>query len=43
VEELRQHHQRNSESEASLHIWCDETTTDRVRSAASYVRWLIAR
>ncbi|HET6177702.1 MAG TPA: acireductone synthase [Candidatus Sulfotelmatobacter sp.] len=43
VEELRQHHQRDAESEASLHIWCDETTTDRVRSAASYVRWLIAR
>jgi enolase-phosphatase E1 len=43
VNELRQHHKRDAQSEASLPTWCEETSTNRVHSAASYVRWLIAR
>ena len=43
VDELRQHHKRDAQSEANLHAWCEESNTDRVHSAASYVRWLIAR
>lgn len=43
VDKLRQHHRRDAQSEASLPTWCEESSTDRVHSAASYVRWLIAR
>jgi len=43
LDELRQYHQRNAKFDASPHTWCDETNTDRVHSAASYVRWLIQR
>ena len=41
VDELRQHHQRDAQGDATVSTWRDETSADRVHSAASYVRWLI--
>jgi enolase-phosphatase E1 len=43
VDELRQHHRRDAQRDASVPAWPDETCADRVHSAASYMRWLIAR
>jgi enolase-phosphatase E1 len=43
VDELRQHHHRDAQSEAGLHTWCDNTSAERVHSAAYYVRWLMER
>jgi enolase-phosphatase E1 len=43
VDELREHHDRGAPSGASLHTWCDKTSTERVHSAACYVQWLMER
>ncbi len=43
VDELRQHRQEDAQRDASLRGWRDQTSADRVRSAVSYARWLIAR
>ena len=41
VDELRKHHQRDTQGDATVSTWRDETNADHVHSAASYVRWLI--
>lgn len=43
VDELRQHHHRDAQSDVGLHTWCDETSAERVHSAAFYVQWLMER
>jgi len=43
VDELRQFQQRDAQRGASVPTWRDGTSADHVHSAASYVRWLIAR
>ena len=43
VDELRQHHARNAQSNAGLHSWCDRTSAERVHSAAFYMQWLMER
>ncbi len=43
VEELRKHRQGNAQRDDSARAWRDESSADRVHSAASYARWLIAR
>lgn len=42
VDQLRQHHQEDAQRDVGLLASWDETSAGRVRSAASYVRWLIA-
>ncbi len=43
VDELRLHQQGDAQHDSGVPTWSDETSVDRAHSAASYVRWLIAR
>ena len=43
LDELRQQHARDAAGNADLSAWTDEADEGPLRSAAKYVRWLIAR